>query len=341
VLDGTTRRWHARVVVNAAGPWADEVRRRLGGARRRAASPLVRPSRGSHLVFPGRGQREGVLLLARADGRPLFLIPTGEHLLLGTTEIAGAGDPGADLPGADEVSYLVREAGRALPGAGLEPGRALGVMTGVRPLAHDGGRSLGAVPREHRITVEGNVVNVVGGKYTTFRPMCAQALREVLRVLGRGGLRLPSDDSPLPGGDIPDFEHYLKSETQRLERVYPEAAGELARLVRAHGTLAGQVLDRAPGEARPLAPGQPILAAEVRFAVEVERARRLDDVMRRRTALWLAPDFGRRAAAPVAERMAQLLGWDEARTREELAAWWRFAAGEERLLRIVASEGGP
>src|SRR5262249_12109222 len=217
--------------------------------------------------------------------------------------------------------------------------RGRGLMTGVRPLARAAHANLGATPREHRIRTDGRVVSVVGGKYTTFRPMCADVMRSVCGLLGRGPVG--DDESPLPGGEIPgaygaNFERFLAEEAVRLAPLYPEARHELPRLVHVHGSRASRVLERDPQGARPLILGLPVLGAEVRYAVEVERARTLDDVMRRRTALWLSRDFGRPAAAAVAQRMVPLLGWDSDRTRDELARWWRFSSGEEHLLRRVA-----
>jgi glycerol-3-phosphate dehydrogenase len=280
-----------------------------------------------------------MLFFARADGRVMFLVPAAGHTLLGTTEVDGGTDPGENLPPEDEVRYLLREGQAALPGAELTPARALGLTTGVRPLVRGGQASLGALSREHRIVTEGPLVSAVGGKYTTFRPMCADVARVVSGLLGRARPR--DDESPLPGGEIPgrfggDFVRFLQEEQSRLAPTYPKAAAELPRLIRAHGARAARVLERDPEGARPLLPGVPALGAEVRYAVEVEKARTLDDVMRRRTALWLSRDFGRPAAAAVAERMAELLAWSADRTRDELAGWWRFSSGEEHVLHRVA-----
>jgi glycerol-3-phosphate dehydrogenase len=323
-------------VVNATGPWSDQVAARLAGAER---PRRLRASRGSHLVFPRGALAEGLLLTARRDGRVFFVVPAGDHVLLGTTEVEDSHGPGADLPAEEEVRYLLDECGRALPGAGFEAARAVGLLTGVRPLVAGRG-SLGRASREHHVFVEGRVVTVVGGKYTTFRPMSRDVMRRVLPLLGRRAREARLDQEPLPGCPPGDFKQYMKSEAQHLAAAFPLAAEHVPRLLRAHGCEARQVLAREPREARPLATGVPALAAEVRYAVEAEHARRLDDVMRRRTALWLSPDFGRRAARPVARRMAELLGWSGEREAEELERWNRLAAGEERLLRAAGACSG-
>jgi len=339
-LTDESREWEARVVVNATGAWNDDVRQLLLGPGAHSA-PMLRPSRGSHIVFPPLSSPSGMLFFARSDGRVMFLVPIGDYTLLGTTETDRVMDAGEDLPPEDEVRYLLREGQGAIPGAELTAERALGLMTGVRPLVRAAHANLGKTPREHRIRVDGRVVSVVGGKYTTFRPMCADVMRSVCGLLGRD--RVSEDEAPLPGGEIPsayggNFERFLAEEAMRLAPVYPGAVHELPRLIQAHGARAARVLERDPEGARPLILGLPVLAAEVRYAVEVERARTLDDVMRRRTLLWISRDFGRVAAAPVAQCMAPLLGWDADRTRDELARWWRFSSGEEHLLKRAAEQ---
>src|SRR5262245_45848443 len=122
VLTNEAREWEARVVVNATGAWSDDVRQRLLGAGAHSA-PMLRPSRGSHIVFPPLSSPSGMLFFARSDGRVMFLVPTGDHTLLGTTETDRVLDTDADLPPEDEVRYMLREGQSALPGAELIPER--------------------------------------------------------------------------------------------------------------------------------------------------------------------------------------------------------------------------
>jgi glycerol-3-phosphate dehydrogenase len=287
-LGGGELRLTARAVVNAAGPWADEVRRRLVCSLTPGAPdppPLLRPSRGVHLIFPALTRGHGLLLTARSDGRVFFVVPFAGMSLVGTTEVEVPSPPApADLrPSVEEIRYLRTELARALPG----PARALvlAVTSGVRPLLAAGG-TVGEAPREHRVVEDGPILTVAGGKYTTFRVMARDTLTRVAARLGRAGRPLHDPLEPLP---------------------------------------------------RPLDPDHPVdRLAE--FAVESECARRVEDVLRRRTRLWLTPDRGRVAAAGVAAVLARRLGWDEPRRRDELQRFHDALADEDRLLRRASEE---
>jgi len=287
-LGGGERRLTTRAVVNAAGPWVDDVRRRLVCSFRPGAPdppPLMRPSRGVHLVYPALTAGHGVLLTARADGRVFFIIPFEGRSLVGTTEVEVASPPSAEeiRPGFEEIRYLRAELARAMPQASRQP--VLAATAGVRPLLAGGG-PVGHASREHRVVEDGPIVTVAGGKYTTFRVMARDTLRHLARRLGREGKPVRDSLDPLP---------------------------------------------------RPLGPGHPVerLAA---YAVDEEFAHRVEDVVRRRTTLWLTPDRGRIAAAEVSTVLARKLGWDEPRRRAELQRYHDALADEERLLRR-AGEG--
>ncbi|TMQ48856.1 MAG: glycerol-3-phosphate dehydrogenase/oxidase [Candidatus Eisenbacteria bacterium] len=289
-LSGAQQSFHARVVVNAAGPWADEVRRVLF----RSLSPgapnpasLLRPSRGIHLVYPRLTRGHAMLLTARADGRVFFVVPFGEHSLVGTTEVEvpSPPPPSAARPSLEEVRYLRDELARALPGRSGTP--PLAVTSGLRPLV-DSEADVGRASREHRVVEEGPVITVAGGKYTTFRVIARDALRHVVRRLGHEGRPLRDPADPLPA---------------------------------------------------PLAPGAP-LERIAEFAVEHEFARRLSDVVRRRTTLWLEPDRGRVSAPRIAAAMAPRLGWSAEHARAEFQSYDAALWEEESLLHRSREEPG-
>jgi glycerol-3-phosphate dehydrogenase len=199
-LAGAERSFATRIVVNAAGPWSDEVRalhKRGLEPDARPPAPLLRPSRGIHLVYPALTESGALLLLAGWDGRAFFVVPFAGRSLVGTTEVEVPSPPPPDAfrPTLEEARYLVSEVARALPAtAGLRP---LAVYAGVRPLL-GGGEEVGRASREHRALAEGPVVTIAGGKYTTFRAMARDALRLALRCLGRGGREPRDETSPLP-----------------------------------------------------------------------------------------------------------------------------------------------
>ena len=210
--DGTASSFRARCVVNAGGPWADGVRRLVGGAR-----PILRASRGAHLVIEGLALRAALLLPGGAPGHRVFAIPWRGVALFGTTDVADARDPGRDLPEIEDLKLLFQTACRLFPSARLTRRAVLSSFTGVRPLLEDGGDTLSS-SREHRVFDEDGFVTIAGGKLTTWRTMAQATVDAVVSRLGRGG---PSPrallEGTLPGGDVerPDLEVVLAQEMVR------------------------------------------------------------------------------------------------------------------------------
>jgi len=282
VLTGEEDRVVARSIVVATGAWTDEARARLLPGldpRAPAPRPLLRPSRGTHLVYPPLTAGHGLVLTSRADGRVFFVVPFADHALVGTTEIEIASPPPLEAlsPDLEELTYLREGVARVLPAAAeLRP---LAITTGIRPLVRADGEA-GELSREHAILEEHGVFVIAGGKYTTFRVMARDVLQRVLRKLGYPGNGRPASDAPFPAP---------------------------------------------PSEALPL-------AKRIDWAIGEAFARRLEDVIRRRSRLWLDPDGARRAAPEIAARMADALGWSEARERRELAEWELGRNEEERSI---------
>ena len=272
----------ARSVVLAAGPWTDAVRARLMQGLDPLSPPArtaLRPTRGTHLVYPGLTAGHGLVLISRGDGRVFFVVPFGEHALVGTTEVEVPSPPRAEslTPDLEELTYLREGLARVLPdSAAIRP---LAVTTGIRPLLRAEGRA-NELSREHAVFEDAGVFTVAGGKYTTFRVMARDVLVRVLRRLGYPGNGSVPADLPLPAPPADDLS---------LEKRVDWAVGEA-------------------------------------FAL------RLEDVLRRRSRLWLEPDRARRAAPLVAARMAAQLGWSDDRTRREIADWDVAVNEEERLI---------
>ena len=280
-IDGTEMTTFARVLVNATGPWTDVTRHRLKTSLVPGSvdpAPVLRPSRGIHLLYPALTREHGLLLTARRDSRVFFVVPVGEYSLVGTTEVEVTSPlpDAATQPSLDEVRYLRRELAAALPGAAVEA--PIAVLSGVRPLfASD--ENVDEASREHHIIEEDGILTIAGGKWTSFRVMAQDVVKLAAERLGRAGrpLRESEDLLPMPNDDA-------SPETRARE------------------------------------------------AVDDEMALRLEDVMRRRTTLWMQPDRGRTAAPAVAQVMAEKLGWDETRRKAEVEHYEAQLWEDELLL---------
>jgi glycerol-3-phosphate dehydrogenase len=213
----------ARVVVNAAGPFCDDVRRLADPE----AAPLVAASRGSHVVLdrsflPGD---DALLIPETSDGRVLFAIPWLGHVLVGTTDVPipeAVTDP---HPGPDEIDFILETAGRYLV---RPPGRAdvLSTFAGVRPLVRAGPGRTAELARDHLICVEASgLVTITGGKWTTYRSMAEACVDRAASLAGlpRRPCRtrtLPLQDDPIPFDGV------------RLDARLPYTIGDVVRGVK-------------------------------------------------------------------------------------------------------------
>ncbi len=194
-----TRELRCRVIVNATGSWTDATRKALTRMLAPGSPdprPLLRPSRGTHLVYPSLTRGHAVLVTAASDGRAFFVVPFAGRSLVGTTEVETGSPPSPEDLAAtpDEMRYLASEVARVFPLAARE--RPIAAYAGVRPLLDSGG-AVGSASREHRVVVEGPVVTIAGGKYTTFRVMARHALEAAARLLKREAT-FANDAVPLP-----------------------------------------------------------------------------------------------------------------------------------------------
>jgi glycerol-3-phosphate dehydrogenase len=311
----------ARCVVNAAGPWADHVRRlESGGAER-----ILRLSRGVHLAVPARRlPLSGIVAFPLADGRLLFALPDGPVTLVGTTDTDFAGSPDAVFAERGDVDYLLAAARTTFPSAALAESDVVATFAGLRPLVYRPGRSVGKTSREEAIVEsEGGLVTVTGGKLTTHRRMAEHAVDRIAKRLRREGRPVgpcATLGRPFPGAARPVSD--------------PDAS---VHLLGRYGCRSQDVLALTaedPGLGRPLVDGLPDIEAEVVFAARREDARSLADVFIRRTHLfWQAPGQGMEAAERAAALLARELSWSKAEERASLDAYDREISLSRACLR--------
>jgi glycerol-3-phosphate dehydrogenase len=284
----------ARVVLNAAGPWVDEVRRRAGAV----SGPRLQPTKGIHLLVAPRPEPFAFLLLHPRDGRVFFVLPWYGKTLLGTTDTFPDAGPDALTVRPDEVAYLLEGYNHHFTPA-LHPEDVLGSFAGLRPLLAGQAGTPSSRSREYEIaTDEGGLISVAGGKYTTYRQMAEEITDLVGRRLGLADhcrtrrLRLHG----APAVPWPAFVAATLSAVQSETGLSLDAAHHL---MRRYGTAVFEVLPYLSAEgATRVHPDEPDLCGELAYQSAEEMALcRADHFLRRsRIGLW-RPDLWATSAA--------------------------------------------
>ncbi len=305
-LDGASVAVEARAVVNAAGPWVDEIRR----LEDPGAEPSVRLSKGVHLLLDLPQSWQAALVISHDRVRVSFAVPWQGLLLLGTTDSEHDGPPGELEVTAGEVEQVLAEAATGVEAELLRPESIRSSFAGLRVLPRGEGDAASA-RREAVVSIgPAGMLTVAGGKLTTYRSLAGKVLDRLEPELRPRRRRPPA---PLPGAASPVFE------SERLARRHPDLPrAVVAQLVHLYGSLAEDVL--APAVARPellepIHPSGPDLVAQVVYAAREEWARSADDVLRRRTTVaYRGGD-----TAEVRARVESILGGESAGPRSEVA----------------------
>ncbi|MGE5647559.1 MAG: glycerol-3-phosphate dehydrogenase/oxidase [Acidobacteriota bacterium] len=298
----------ARMLINAAGPFADAIRRMAGRDR-----PMIAQSQGVHLVLDGSflGGERALMVPHTPDGRVLFALPWYGHTLVGTTDTPIAAPSLEPVPMDQEVEFILSTAGRYL-GKPPTRGDVLSAWAGIRPLVRSSkAAATAALSRDHTIRVEGpGLLTIAGGKWTTYRRMaedCVNRAAEsaalpkrpcVTRELNIHGYHLEADKfgALAPhGADAPAIEELMRNE---------------------------------PSLAQPLHQRLPYRAAEAVWAARHEMARTVEDVLARRTrALFLDARAAMEMAPQTAALLARELGRDAVWEAEQVRRFRDLARG--------------
>ena len=343
---GGEERIETHSVIVAAGPWTDQVAARLELG---AAGPLLRPTKGVHLVFPREvlPLERAITVISPVDGRVMFAIPWRQRLVLGTTDTDFDGDPDQVWADASDAAYLCESASRTFPDARFSPDRVIATWAGLRPLIHEEAEAASDVSREHQIYVrDDGVLLIAGGKLTTYRIMAKEAVRAAIRWLNdvdsdlfedRKPVRPRTKTRPLPGAvgvDPPGPRGVVRlaAELEADEGLAPKTAAHLAGVYGARARQVAELMRHEPELAAPMQPDLPYVWAEVVFAVEQDLARTVEDVLARRVPLLLVGlDQGLDVVDRAARLIGRRLGWDDAVREREVARYRRVVADSRRF----------
>jgi glycerol-3-phosphate dehydrogenase len=290
-----------------------------------------------HIVVPREAIQADTGMIVRTDKSVLFFIPWADRWIVGTTDTDFSGD--RDEPGATsaDVEYILSAANRVLARP-LTRSDVIAVYAGLRPLVTavegNGSKPTTKLSREHVVDVPvPGLTSVAGGKFTTYRLMARDVVDAAVADFGRDVPASVTDQVPLLGAD---GLAAVQPAAGRLAEDYGVSRECVEHLLGRYGTLAEEVLQLTrtdPGLAQPLAPGHPYLRAEVVYAVTHEDALHVDDVLVRRTRLFIeSADSGTAAAADVSAIMGRLLGWNRRRRASETRRYVELVAAEQTVV---------
>jgi glycerol-3-phosphate dehydrogenase len=333
LLTGGVATLGARIVVNASGPWVDDLRA-LAGVQDRGRH-VLRRTKGIHCLLPRMTDR--AIYHSTRDDRMIFVIPWRDFSLVGTTDTDFDGDLDRVHATRDEVSYLLGEVRQALPDPRVAAEQVLYTYAGVRPLSFEEGRRASDVSRAHTIVeeAEGRFLSITGTKLTCFRSLAEQLGDRIGRALGRRTASRTAELT-LDGAD----EEAGRLEVHTWLDVSADVVasgltrGTLETLVALYGRNYRRVVELAgkvPGGAERLCPSNADVVAQLHHAVHEELTVSLQDFLLRRTGIGTSRCQGRDCAEPIARRLAPLAGWSARRLEAELEAYQHHVARSQRF----------
>ena len=231
-------------------------------------------------------------MISPDDGRVMFILPAGKFTIVGTTDSWTDDPPDEARASETDLVYLLRAVEAYFPDTALTEMDVVSAWAGIRPLAEpDGNRNPSELSREHKITKTGaGMINVTGGKLTTYRSMAAEIVDCVEDELGRKPSKCLTADQELAGAERP---------------------AHLEKLIAEHPALKTLVIN-----------GLPYTFAELMYGVSNEMALTLSDLLMRRTRVaFETPDHGLSAVTRIAENVAEFAGWDKYQKKAQVEAY--------------------
>jgi len=308
-LTGRDERVDASWVINCSGPWADRVCLRSSV---RTAKPMLGGVRGSHIVLPRfSGSPNAAIYTEAVDGRPIFVLPWNDQLLVGTTEVADSGDPAKTVPSGEEIDYLLRSAAALFPKAKISAHTVKHAFAGVRPLPYSPGDRPSAVTRRHILHDHSDdgaarMISVIGGKLTT----AASLARECAHKIGLS-VKEPPEMAMATVRALDPLLDDAVSEIARIGGVSEESA---RGMIEWHGKRAADIARTALVSAElraPICPHTSHVIAEVVEAYRREFAVSLGDVLLRRVPVALGACWSESCSREAALRIRAVMGWND------------------------------
>ncbi|MDV2474833.1 glycerol-3-phosphate dehydrogenase [Rhodococcus zopfii] len=314
--DGSVTEVKAHVVINATGVWTDEIQ----ALSRQRGRFRVRASKGVHIVVPRDRIVADSAIILRTEKSVLFVIPWGNHWIIGTTDTDWNLDLAHPAATKADIDYILDHVNEVLV-TPLTPEDIDGVYAGLRPLLAGESDETSKLSREHAVVarVSPGLVAIAGGKYTTYRVMAEDAVDLAAEDIPSRIASSITEKVPLVGAD---GYFALVNQTMHLAEQYGVHPYRIKHLLDRYGALVEEVLAYADGKPellQPLTDAPQYLQVEVVYAAAAEGALHLEDVLARRTRIAIEyPHRGVHCAEQVARLVAPILDWDAATVDREI-----------------------
>jgi glycerol-3-phosphate dehydrogenase len=321
---------HGRVVVNASGPWVDEVLQ-LGAL---PTAKQMGGTKGSHILIDRfeAGPQNAVYVPAHQDGRPFFIIPWRQYYWVGTTDVRYQDNLDKVCASNDEVDYLLREINFVFPMAQLGREDVLYALAGVRPLPVTKSATEEAeITRRHLILdheddgYEG-LISIIGGKLTTYRNLAEETVDYLYKKMDMDAPPCPTSFKALWGGRMNHDPEHIKAYIAQASARYRLESEQVAYLLSIYGSKTRDVLQLIETDSSMrgrLAKQSPDIKAQAIFSAQHEMIRTVSDFLLRRTGLGTGASKGLDTVKTAAKTLGHVLNWDRERIRREIETYER------------------
>lgn len=308
-LTGDSADIHAKITINAAGPWSESLLNNPAGKR---ATRLVK---GSHLMMPPLPTQDGMLLTAPQDGRAMFLVPWYGYTILGTTDSDYDGDPDKLVVTDDEIDYMLTAANHVLKTPWTRDD-ICGRYAGARTLAFEEDKNATAASREWELTEpQPGLIMPIGGKFTTARYDASLIVDRIFKNLGQTAPECTTDRRPLPWAPLGNFDAWLHNATQTgISLGMDDTTARQA--AQRHGigidALHRRISQR-PKLAQRIHENAAFCWGEILHAIDYEMAETLEDILRRRLPITLLVSPDELPLDEIKQLVQHEFGWDDNR----------------------------
>ncbi len=319
---GKTQELFSKIVFNVAGPWIPKIAQLAG------VEVKLRPAKGIHLLLDRQIVHSAIMAKA-IDGRSIFMMPYQNSTLIGTTDDDYFGSLDSLEVTQDEVEYLLEGIESIYPS--IRQHKVIDTWAALRPTLYERGKYEDDLTREHEIydhekrdQLKG-FLTIAGGKLASYRIMSEEAVDVVCKKLNVD-VKCSTHQKPLPGAESEfDVDSFAKEKNINLLAA--------ARLYYRHGSRARQVLESFPAQTKILCECDPVLEAEIRYAIRHEWAKNFEDIARR-TKWSLGPCGGQLCTGAAAKVIGEELGWSDLETQEKLQEYLNLRKNKMRCVNL-------